>query len=196
MVCESGSWAGSIVKPHSLQNTGDPVCVGLFSTDIWCWHDCDDNMEQRVNQVQFVLEDSPAVSSVHLKPLGSLYSDIFYSFFSLFTLRFGVQASCASLNHAGESKDSLTAAFLSSYVSAVSTVSESKTYFDTAASCSTLTPDKREHGPTGVRTCPVVSEHPGSGPGQVVPRRQTGHLQLWALRERRALRDLSHTRGE
>lgn len=81
MVCESGSWAGSIVKPHSLQNTGDPVCVGLFSTDIWCWHDWDDNMEQRVNEVQFVLEDSPAVSSVHLKPLSLSCSDIFYNIF-------------------------------------------------------------------------------------------------------------------
>lgn len=84
MVCESGSWAGSIVKPHSLQNTGDPVCVGLFSTDIWCWHDCDDNMEQRVNEVQFVLEeDSPAVSAVHFKPLRyiQIFSIIFFSFY-------------------------------------------------------------------------------------------------------------------
>lgn len=85
MVCESGSWAGSIVKPHSLQNTGDPVCVGLFSTDIWCWHSGDDNIEQRVDEVQLVLEeDGPAVSSAFQTNTFDIFSyfPIVYDMFS------------------------------------------------------------------------------------------------------------------
>lgn len=83
VVCESGSWVGSITKPHSLQNTGYPVCFGLFSADIWCCHDCDDNRTEGKwsSILTFVLDgDVSAVSHVLLRWLCLIYSHIFYNF--------------------------------------------------------------------------------------------------------------------
>lgn len=138
----------------------------------------------------------------------------FLQLFKIFILKFvWVQASWASLNYPRDNTDVL-AGWISSgckrlAVSCVhlqprlncAIVSESK-YFDTAASRDTLTPDKRERSPTGVKMCPVLSEHPRSGqPGGPAQTDRsftawTACMHLWALQDWRALRDLSHTREE
>lgn len=86
-------------------------------------------------------------------------------------------------------------------------VTEPQHFSTAAASCSALSRDNGEHGHTGVRMCPALSARPGSSQPaewaaerlrrltgtQVVPRRQTGHLQPalythhWALTDWQAL---------
>lgn len=218
-MCESGSWVGSIMKPHSLQNTGYPVCFGLFSADVWCCYDWDDNRtEGKLSPIlTFVLdEDISAVSTVYLKLLCLLYSHISYNFF-LFSF-WNLSGFWLHEHHLITPEITQTFWHVKTWISsgckrlAVSCVhlqprlnraivSESK-YFDTAASRDTLTPDKREHRPTGVKMCPVLSEHPRSGqPGGPVQTDRsftagTACMHLWALQDWQALRDLSHTREE
>lgn len=177
----------------------------------WLWLDRTEGKWSPI--LTFVLDDDIlAGSTVYLKLFCLIYSIIFYSFFRFsswnlsefrlhehhwvtpeITRPFWQGGSVQGANI------SLSAAFISSHISTI--VSKSK-YFDTVASCDTLTPDKREHGHTGVKMCPVLSEHPRSGkPGGPAQTDRsftawTVCMHLWALQDWQALRDLSHTHEE
>lgn len=179
------------MEPYLLQNTGYLVCVGLFSADIWCCHDYDDNRtEGKWSPIlTFVLdEDVSTVSTVYLKLLCLMYSHIMYNFLLFSSSNLSeyrlhehhlITPEITRTFWQGRSVQganvSLSAAFIYSHVStAPLSVSQN---ISTQSHPATRWLQIRGNASQLVSQCVLLNLSTLGVASQVVLRRQTGHLQ-------------------